>query len=37
MVSGHYNEWRDTQTIVPVEHPDQEKPETEVALGSGTK
>ena len=40
MVSGHYNEWRDTQTIVPVEHPEQEKPETpssEVAMGSGTK
>jgi hypothetical protein len=40
MVSGHYQEWRETQTIVPVEHPDQDKPEapaTEVALGSGTK
>jgi len=41
MVSGHYNEWRESQTIVPVEHPDQEKPEeqkpdTEVALGTGT-
>src|SRR5579862_6008981 len=40
MVSGNYNEWRDTQTIVPVEHPEQEKPEVpanEVAMGSGTK
>jgi hypothetical protein len=36
MVSGHYSEWRETQEVVPVEHPDQEKPETEVALGSGT-
>ena len=40
MVSGRYSEWRETQTIVPIEHPEQEKPETpsaEVALGSGTK
>jgi len=40
MVSGHYSEWRETQTMVPVERPDQEKQETspaEVALGSGTK
>ena len=40
MVSGHYSEWRETQTIVPMEHPDQDKPEppaTEVALGTGTK
>ena len=38
MVSGHYNEWRESQTIVPIEHPDQETPapSTEVALGSGT-
>jgi len=39
MVSGHYSEWRETQTIVPLERPDQDKPEipaTEVALGSGT-
>jgi Family of unknown function (DUF5715) len=38
MVSGHYDEWRETQTIVPMERQDQEKPETpstEVALGSG--
>jgi len=37
MVSGHYSEWRDTQTIIPLEHPDQEKPQaptqTEVAMG----
>ncbi len=37
MVSGHYAEWRETQTIFPVEHPEQEKPETEIAVGSGTK
>src|SRR5579871_3019905 len=38
MVSGHYTEWRETQSIVPIERPEQEKPETsstEVALGSG--
>ena len=27
MVSGHYTEWRETQTIIPVEHPDQDKPQ----------
>jgi hypothetical protein len=43
MVSGRYAEWRETQTIVPFERPDQEKPDspqspqTEVALGGGTK
>jgi hypothetical protein len=40
MVSGRYSEWRETQSIVPIEHPEQEKPETpssEVAMGSGTK
>lgn len=40
MVSGRYSEWRETQTIVPIDRPDQEKPTvpgTEVALGSGTK
>jgi uncharacterized protein YcbK (DUF882 family) len=42
MVSGRYAEWRETQTIVPLERPDQDKPDapqlpqTEVALG-GTK
>jgi len=41
MVSGHYTEWRETQNIVPLERPDQDKPapdkpETEVALGSGS-
>ena len=38
MVSGHYTEWRESQSIVPIERPEQEKPETpstEVALGSG--
>jgi uncharacterized protein DUF5715 len=41
MVSGHYSEWRDTQTIIPLERPDQEKPQaptqTEVAMGGGSK
>jgi len=43
MVSGRYNEWRETQSIIPIDRPDQEKPqtpvptETEVALGGGTK
>jgi hypothetical protein len=37
MVSGHYSEWRETQDIFPVEHPDQDKPETQVAMGAGTK
>ncbi len=37
MVSGHYSEWRETQTIVPIDRPDQDKPATEVALDSGTK
>jgi len=39
MVSGRYADWRETQTIVPIERPDQDKPDTpaEVALGSGTK
>lgn len=43
MVSGRYNEWRETQTIIPTERPDQDKPQTqpptqtEVALGGGTK
>jgi hypothetical protein len=38
MVSGHYAEWRETQTIIPMDRPDQEKqqtvPQTEVAMGS---
>ena len=37
MVSGHYLEWRHTQDIVPLDHPDRETPETQVALGVGTK
>jgi hypothetical protein len=36
MVSGHYSEWRETQTIVPIEHPENDTPQTEVALGSGS-
>jgi len=39
MVSGHYSEWRETQSMIPIEKPDQEKPDqeklpTDVALGS---
>ena len=37
MVSGHCAEWRETQDIIPVEHPDREAPETQVAMGAGTK
>ena len=43
MVSGHYSEWRETQTIIPVERPDQDKPqstpatESEVALGGASQ
>jgi len=37
MVSGHYSEWRETQTIVPIEHPESETPETQVAMGSGSR
>jgi len=40
MVSGHYSEWRETQTIIPIERPDQEKPQAtpqnEVAMGAGS-
>jgi hypothetical protein len=37
MVSGRYADWRETQNIVPLEHPEEEKPATEVASGSGGK
>ena len=40
MVSGRYDEWRETQSIIPIDRQEQEKPSTpstEVALGSGTK
>ena len=36
MVSGHYAEWRETQTLMPIDRPQQEKPTTEVAE-AGTK
>ncbi len=40
MVSGHYSEWRETQTIIPIERPEQEKPQAapanEVAMGAGS-
>jgi Family of unknown function (DUF5715) len=35
MVSGRYSEWRETQNIIPIERPENDKPETQVALGSG--
>jgi Family of unknown function (DUF5715) len=42
MVSGLYSDWRETQNIVPIEHPENEHPdptpsETQVAAGTGTK
>jgi hypothetical protein len=37
MVSGRYSEWRETQNIIPIERPEDDKPENEVALGSGGK
>jgi Family of unknown function (DUF5715) len=36
MVSGHYSEWRNTQTIVPMEHPENDTADAQVAMGSGT-
>ena len=36
MVSGHYADWRETQTLMPIDRPQQEKPTTEVAE-AGTK
>jgi hypothetical protein len=40
MVSGLYSDWRQTQNIVPIEHPELEHPnnlpEAQVAMGSGT-
>lgn len=38
MVSGRYDEWRQTQSIIPIERQEEEKPatrRTEVAMGSG--
>lgn len=40
MVSGRYSGWRETQSIIEIERPEQEKPAlpgTEVALGGGSK
>ena len=37
MVSGLYADWRQTQTIMPIDRPEQEKTDTEVAMGAGTK
>ena len=36
MVSGRYAEWRETQTLMPIDRPQQEKPATELAE-AGTK
>jgi hypothetical protein len=37
MVSGHYAEWRESQTIIPLEQQPAEKPTTEVAMDAGTQ
>jgi len=47
MVSGLYSDWRQTQSIIPMDHPDIDRPDsvhpysdapaTQVALGTGTK
>jgi hypothetical protein len=37
MVSGLYSNWRETQTIIPMEHPDTTAPATQVAMGAGGK
>jgi hypothetical protein len=37
MVSGHYAEWRESQTIIPVEQQPSEKTTTEVAMDAGTQ
>jgi hypothetical protein len=37
MVSGHYSDWRETQSIVRVERPDDERPNTEVAATDATR
>jgi hypothetical protein len=37
MVSGNYSDWRQTQNVVPLEHQDNDIPETQVAVGSGTR
>ncbi len=37
MVSGLYSDWRETQTIIPMEHPDTTAPATQVAMGAGGK
>ncbi|MFZ0807878.1 MAG: DUF5715 family protein [Candidatus Sulfotelmatobacter sp.] len=41
MVSGRYSEWRQTQTMIPMERPDaqpeNEVPDTQVAVDTGTR
>lgn len=37
MVGGNYSDWRQTQSIIPIERPDESTPQTEIALGAGTK
>jgi hypothetical protein len=34
MVSGRYSDWRDTQDIVPVEHPETQRPDTQLAVAA---
>ena len=34
-ISGLYSNWRETQTIIPMEHPDTTTPATQVAMGAG--
>jgi hypothetical protein len=36
MVSGLYTDWRETQNVIPLEHPDTDTPSTQVAMGSGS-
>jgi hypothetical protein len=36
MVSGRYSDWRETQTLVPLENPETEHPQTTDALDGGT-
>jgi hypothetical protein len=37
MVSHRYSDWRETQTLVPLENPENDQPQTEVASESATK
>ena len=37
MVSGKYSDWRQTQSIIQIEPADNDKPQTEAALGAGAQ